>query len=37
MHREVYGELANRPIIPSETCLIFGFAIREMDIVNEYL
>lgn len=36
MHRELYGELANHPIIPCETCLIFGFTIREMETVNEY-
>lgn len=37
MHRELYGELANHPIIPCKTCLIFGFTIREMDLVSEYI
>lgn len=36
MHRELYGELTNHPIIPCKTCLIFGFTIQEMDLVNEY-
>lgn len=27
MHRELYGELTNHPIIQYETCLIFGFTI----------
>lgn len=37
MHRELYGELANHPIIRYEPCLIFAFTFRLIIGVNWYI